>query len=165
MDELWGNLTSPYWWLSVVLVSVLINLASAYLKSAIDRLFSRIFSAWRARSDQRQAAHTRELAAMVGNSELQRQYEHMALRRKLDALFGLVFSLFVLLYKGMSVLVPALSISQDLGISAEASNAVFYILSSLLIFVSFKAYLHSMYIEDILATAQAPQQHGEPSAL
>ena len=52
MTELLNNLSSVGWWISVVLVGLLINLVSAYIKSPIDKLGSKLSSAWRHRTEQ-----------------------------------------------------------------------------------------------------------------
>jgi len=165
MDEFAKILASPYWWLSVVVVGILINLVSAYIKEPIDWLFSHISVAWRTRTEKRRADYTRELNTLVGNAELQRQYEHLELRRTLDALFGLMFALLILLYKGMSLVVPALSIARDFGVSVGTSNFIFYGLSSLIIFLSFNIYTRAAYLEDIVATARHIEKRDGESAL
>src|SRR5688500_15191394 len=40
---------SPTWWLSVVVMSVVLNLVSAYLKPGVDSLLGSLSSVWRAR--------------------------------------------------------------------------------------------------------------------
>jgi hypothetical protein len=50
MNEFANNLTSFSWWLGVVVVGLLINLASAYLKSPIDNLGSKFSTSWRNRT-------------------------------------------------------------------------------------------------------------------
>lgn len=155
MDEFAKTVASPYWWLSIVLVGILINLVSAYIKPVLDRAMSRVSLAWRTRNDQRRAEYERELNALVGNVELQRKYEHLELRRVLDALFGLTFALLLLLFKAVSLAVPALSIARDLGISVETSNIIFYGLSAVIIFLSFTGYLRATFLEDIVGAARA----------
>jgi hypothetical protein len=61
MTELINNLSSVSWWIGVVIVGVLINLVSAYIKSPIDKLGSKLSSAWRNRSER----STRRLIAAV----------------------------------------------------------------------------------------------------
>jgi flagellar biosynthesis protein FlhB len=50
MNEFTNNLTSFSWWLGVVVVGLLINLVSAYLKSPIDNLGSKFSTSWRNRT-------------------------------------------------------------------------------------------------------------------
>lgn len=49
MEEFINSLSSPSWWMGVVIVGVIINVASAYLKKPIDLLLSKVSSSWRAR--------------------------------------------------------------------------------------------------------------------
>ena len=66
MDDLLKFLTSPSWWIGVVLVSLLINLASAYIKSPLDGFLSNVSRRWSersARSKQKRAALVASLAA------------------------------------------------------------------------------------------------------
>ena len=44
MDEILRSISSPSWWLGVVVVSFIINLASAYAKPLLDRILVRISS-------------------------------------------------------------------------------------------------------------------------
>lgn len=165
MEEFSKVLSSPYWWLSAVVVGILINLVSAYIKGPIDQLLSHISVAWRTRSEKRRADYTLELNKLVVNMELQRQYEHLELRSTLDALFGLMFALLILLYKGMSLVVPSLSIARDLGVSVEMSNTIFYGLSSLIIFLSFKIFTRAAYFKAIVAEARHIESRERECAL
>jgi hypothetical protein len=61
MSEFLNNLSSAGWWMSVVIAGLLINLVSAYIKPLIDRLGSKLSSAWRNRT----ARATRRLIAAV----------------------------------------------------------------------------------------------------
>lgn len=54
MDKLLNDVTSGYWWLSVVLVGLLINLASAYIKDPIDRKLAQLAAGWGHRSEKKQ---------------------------------------------------------------------------------------------------------------
>jgi len=49
MDELLKNLASPSWWIGVVLLSVALNLVSAYLKAPLDRALARLSQRKRAK--------------------------------------------------------------------------------------------------------------------
>lgn len=42
MDKFVETLKSPVWWIGVVLVGILINIASAYLKPRLDKLLARV---------------------------------------------------------------------------------------------------------------------------
>ncbi len=52
MTDFHNTLFSAGWWISVVFVGLLINLVSAYIKSPIDKLGSKLSSAWRNRTER-----------------------------------------------------------------------------------------------------------------
>ena len=46
-----------YWWMTVVVAGLIINLASAYLKPPLDTLLGSFSSRWKARVERNKAAH------------------------------------------------------------------------------------------------------------
>lgn len=61
MRELFNNLSSPSWWIGVVIVSFAINLASDYAKGPLDRALGRLSKRKRDKSEQAQ----REIGTML----------------------------------------------------------------------------------------------------
>lgn len=55
MEEMFTELAKPYWWISVVVVGIVINIVSSYFKNYVDNCFSRAFSWWRNRSVEKKA--------------------------------------------------------------------------------------------------------------
>lgn len=55
MTKLTEYLSDPGWWLGVVVVGLIINVASVYLIRRLDAQLSRISERWRARSEQARA--------------------------------------------------------------------------------------------------------------
>ncbi|MBI3174938.1 MAG: hypothetical protein HYZ25_14530 [Chloroflexi bacterium] len=55
MIEILGNLNSPAWWFTAVVVAIIINLASSYLKEPLDNSLSKVSSWWRFRSEKQKA--------------------------------------------------------------------------------------------------------------
>lgn len=49
MEEFIKSLSSPSWWIGVVIVGIVINIASAYLKNPIDKVLIHTSSSWRIR--------------------------------------------------------------------------------------------------------------------
>ena len=88
MSRLLSDVASWYWWVSVVVVGILINLASAYLKTPIDRFLGR----WSAK---------RRLAAAARETEMRRQADLIAASPELLALevrgeaIGVLLSVFI----------------------------------------------------------------------
>jgi len=67
MTEVVNNLSSAGWWISVVIVGLLINLVSAYIKAPIDSLGSKLSSAWRSRSERSLQQLNASIAAAVAD--------------------------------------------------------------------------------------------------
>ncbi len=65
------NRTLGNWWISVVLVGVLLNLASAYLKPYTDVVFARTRAWWRGRSQARRDEHAAYVARLRGDPHRQ----------------------------------------------------------------------------------------------
>lgn len=71
MKDFLASLGSVYWWLSVVIIGLLINLSSAYLKSRLDALSSRRSTKRRAQMEAENAARKRAVASLRGRSDAQ----------------------------------------------------------------------------------------------
>jgi hypothetical protein len=69
MNEILKLATSPVWWISVVIVGILINLLSAYLKPPLDDRFGRISTWWRVRSKTKGEAWAKEVERLRASSE------------------------------------------------------------------------------------------------
>jgi hypothetical protein len=87
-----ANIGSLSWWLSVVVVGVLINLASAYIKSRLDATLSKTSAKWRARSEAQKVRKQRQLEKLRGNPTEQILMSHMALRDEILSLAFLVIA-------------------------------------------------------------------------
>lgn len=84
MSEFIQSVLSVNWWLSVVVVSLLLNLVSAYLKAPLDAMGGRLSSAWRRRSEaarERLRVAVEHLRADPGAMAAAR-YEALRLRAK-----------------------------------------------------------------------------------
>jgi|LFEF01.1.fsa_nt_gb hypothetical protein len=64
------ELASWYWWLSVVLVGIAINLVSAYLKPPVDSWLARNSTKRRARRNSEKAKFEQEVRVLAANSTL-----------------------------------------------------------------------------------------------
>lgn len=64
MDELFVQVRTAGYWLSVALMSIALNLSAAYLKPPLDRLIARVFARVRERTNQRREARTRLVAQL-----------------------------------------------------------------------------------------------------
>jgi len=71
MDEILQNLSSVYWWVSVVVVGLVINLLSSYLKPPLDALGGKTFHAVKARSERAKRLYDQKVSALSSNPHAQ----------------------------------------------------------------------------------------------
>lgn len=67
MNEFLKSITTPAWWVSVVLVGVILNLAAAYLKPFLDYLGSRLSASVRREVEAERARFNWEVQKLVNN--------------------------------------------------------------------------------------------------
>ncbi len=67
MNEFFRDIASPYWWVSVVLVGLLIHLIAAYLKPFLDKVGSGLSASVRRRVEQDRQRFNREVQDLVEN--------------------------------------------------------------------------------------------------
>lgn len=154
MDELAHNLASPTWWVGVVIVGLLINLASAYLKPGLDYLMSSVRMHRRTKAQERYAAYEIEVSELSRDVELQRQYEHHHISTMLNSLVFLAFAALFVVVKVIAIIFPELSIARDLGVPPAQSAAVFYAVLSLIFVAAFRSLLLATAVEDKLFVAR-----------
>lgn len=69
MRDFLTQLGSLYWWLSVVVVGILINIFSTLLHRKLDDRLSRVSAWWRSKSEKRKAKRLEQLAKLKSPSE------------------------------------------------------------------------------------------------
>ncbi|MCJ7635824.1 hypothetical protein MUP77_25965 [Candidatus Bathyarchaeota archaeon] len=80
MKEFVESLSSPAWWIGVVVVGILINIASAYLKPRIDTTLAGI-SVWSSQRTQKRKEHREKLIELLAkNPQKQLIFAHRAMR-------------------------------------------------------------------------------------
>jgi len=84
------NLTSFYWWISVVIVGILINVFSVYITRKFDARLSKTSSWWRERSEKQKAEYLRELAVLQSSQHEQVVAGFREIRFLLSMLFYLL---------------------------------------------------------------------------
>ena len=67
--QLITDLSSWYWWFSVVIIGILINIASAYIKPRIDRLYERMSSTKRLKDEAKRLEQLLKAEELANNSE------------------------------------------------------------------------------------------------
>src|SRR4030095_11385827 len=78
IDFMQPDFLSLSWWGSVVVVGLLINLASAYLKPLIDRTMGRYSEKWRIRAGKKREAKEKEIKRLIEDSRLLTLKQHQA---------------------------------------------------------------------------------------
>lgn len=98
MENITNNMSSPYWWISVVLVGVLINLVSSYLRSFFDFCAVQVsdqYLTWLNKEKEKEEVLLSLLASSpekrIDLLNDERRYRLKALANGLVALFILVF--------------------------------------------------------------------------
>lgn len=98
MQEFIKNLTSTSWWIGVVIVGIILNLVSSYLKPFLDDTMSKISSSKKALSEK-QAEEWKSLVAAIKNDQhayMVEAFRDLRHRNKALALFIMSILLFAL---------------------------------------------------------------------
>jgi hypothetical protein len=80
MTKIGEMLSTPEWWISVVIVGIAVNILSGYVKLPIDKLLSRTSSWWASRSATRAAERHLRVQAMRGDPMLRLETAFWELR-------------------------------------------------------------------------------------
>ena len=71
MKELFSYLTSPVWWVTVVIFGIIINLISSYLKPFLDKLLSQIWESYLERSNLKSESKIKQIEELSKNHHSQ----------------------------------------------------------------------------------------------
>lgn len=104
MRSLLNSLGSPSWWVSVVVVGILINLVSAYLKPRIDLSWSDLYSRWRIRKNTKESARRQLIDAQVMELRENPHKQVLLALRILNLKFALILLLGFLLFIVVAIL-------------------------------------------------------------
>ena len=85
MESFVENLQSPAWWISVVVVGIILSVVSQYLKEVIDSSLSRISVSWRSRSEKAKANRLREIEVLRGDNHKQYLLLFEEMRNRISA--------------------------------------------------------------------------------
>lgn len=97
MNEFLKNLGSEYWWVSVVAVSVALNLASSFLFKYLETSPGRALDWWRSQSERRKKAFTEEVQALSVSPSFVPLYLQQEMRDRNRAVLYSVLAVFVLI--------------------------------------------------------------------
>jgi hypothetical protein len=124
-------LSSPAWWVSVVIVGVLINLVSAYLKPTLDTRLSKASGWWKARAVAEQRARHDLVERLKKSSHEQMLACFAEQRYRIRSVYMLVFGAFMLLVTGAMPFQPyEAAITMTLAIGAMSLFTSFHLFSA-----------------------------------
>lgn len=90
MNEFLNNLSSAYWWLSVVAVGIVINLVSHFLQKKLDSQLSKASTWWQRMSDKQKRKRLEEIERLR-NAQEQLLASFSELRYRIRATMYTVF--------------------------------------------------------------------------
>jgi hypothetical protein len=103
MKGLLQNLQSGEWWVGIVIVSILLNVLSSYLKGYIDSLFGRVSHRWKMRTAAQSNARNKRIDEMRDNSELRVIRAFASIHQALWGMFIGSFGVFPMIWMLFSV--------------------------------------------------------------
>jgi hypothetical protein len=86
------DINSLYWWLSVVVVGIIINVTSSYLKIKLDRRLSAVSLWWRNRSESQKAKRAKTIAKLRSDAQAQTILATSILEDIIDSVYFLLCS-------------------------------------------------------------------------
>jgi hypothetical protein len=93
MQDFINNLSSPYWWISIVVVGLILNIISAYFRDAIDTVLSRMSTWWSKRSDKRKNKREDQITSLIGDKDAQHIVTISEFRNRIRALYYLILGM------------------------------------------------------------------------
>jgi len=150
------NLTSLYWWVSVVIVGILINLTSAYLKNRLDGRLSRISGWWRKRSEAKKAETEQSVVNLVDNPHEQYMAAFDGLRHGLRAVTVFLLSVLALVSGEVASTLGQLKMGGRSGIRLPEALATlfFFALGSVFAILTVLEWKTSIAIFNLIAEAR-----------
>lgn len=111
MTDFFNNITSISWWIGVVVVGILVNIAGMYLKSPIDRCLSSISTKYQTRSKAKKAERELKIRNLVGNKHEQILFASRINFTSLKGVACYLFAIFFTIMNTFLIVVAFLSIT------------------------------------------------------
>ena len=98
VEQILSNLSSPDWWIGVVMVGVIISLCAAYLKPLLDKVFSSMSSYWRMRVEKKEQQLKPEIEHLSNseNARIMAGFDEM--RHRIRSTQNLIFGVIALIF-------------------------------------------------------------------
>jgi hypothetical protein len=163
MEESPLALFSFYWWFSVVLVGIAINIVSAYLKTPVDNLLSWFSVRWQKRTDKKKVEFEALVQELRGNTTRQIFAAFEEMRQDIRAVAGLLVSIMSILLTLLFSLTTPMIFFENFVMS---SKVLFSLLASFAYFFLFvpawtKA---AMFRRALKEARKSPTPDGEQAA-
>ena len=145
MAEFLNSIKNPYWWITVVIVGIAINLFSAYLKQKLDTRVSSLSIWWRDRSEKLKTEEANHIKSLRADKHEQVMLAFQNLRDCTRAILFLITTLtYVTFYLIVRLTIP------------EAPKYIYVLLLAIAatsIFLSFLFYRSSMKADVLIYKA------------
>jgi hypothetical protein len=92
MRSWWQDLGSIHWWLGVVMVGIVINLVSAYLKGPVDRFLSKGSRSWATRTEKQRQERASRIERLRSSQDEQVRVLVVALHIRMRAAMGFLLA-------------------------------------------------------------------------
>lgn len=102
MNDFIKNLSSVYWWLSVVFVGIAINLFSALFKDKLDSFFTKTSTWWKNKSEKRKSEFESAVKRLTGNPHIQMMVSFEGIRSKMMSIHMLLMTIVFFIF-GISI--------------------------------------------------------------
>ncbi|MFM2663495.1 hypothetical protein AAFX24_00965 [Vibrio mediterranei] len=91
MEEIINTVSEPVWWFSVVVMGIVINLSSAYIKEPFDRVMSNVSSWWKSKSDKAALKKEEYRTRLASDKEFMLLESMAELRQRHRSIYSLVW--------------------------------------------------------------------------
>jgi hypothetical protein len=92
MEKFLQDIVSTYWWVSVVIVGIIINIISAYIKPLLENRLGRVSEFWKKRQEARTQTFSRQVSMLKENSDLRSIYALREIRYRIRSASYLIFA-------------------------------------------------------------------------
>jgi hypothetical protein len=97
LEEIINTVSEPVWWFSVVVMGIVINLSSAYIKEPFDRVMSNVSSWWKSKSDKAALKKEEYRTRLASDKEFMLLESMAELRQRHRSIYSLVWALLVVI--------------------------------------------------------------------
>jgi len=144
VSEIFDELSRPTWWISVVVVGLIVNLASAYLKGPLDNSLASSSAWWRRRSEKRRAEWERFVAEIGSSTEARNEAFFSEIRSRQKSASFLLGATFLMV----------MATGGPLFIMPKLFSAVTFLASSLSFLLSIFSVENATYIHGAFGEAK-----------